>query len=60
MYYGPRTMQETFEYSPILQYSLATVKIMYLQNSTHVFGLDADGGGSIYEYVTTTPSVLTT
>jgi hypothetical protein len=59
MYYGPRPMQETLEVPPVVQYSLVTVKILYIQNSTHVCGLVADGGGSIYEYGKTTPSALT-
>jgi hypothetical protein len=53
-------MQETFEVPPVRQYSLATVKIIiYAQNSTHVCGLVADDGGSIYEYGKTTPRALT-
>jgi hypothetical protein len=30
MYYGPRPMQESFEVPPVLQYSLATVKIIII------------------------------
>jgi hypothetical protein len=60
MYYGSRPMQETFEVPPVLQCSLATVKIIiYIQNSKHVCRLVADDGGSIYKYGSASPSALT-